>query len=209
MKVTPLELRQRQFATVMRGYDRAEVNTILALAADDYEAALRDNERLRQELGKFEAVLNEHRGQERNLSNTLLTAQKMADDIRERAEQDAKRVIAEAEGRAALLVEKSHLRIEEMRREMDALRAKRREVEASIEGIINTLNKTVQTVREQDARHNHNTSSLLLPNRDAKPEAKTDKATADMAADGKREPAPMAVPVANSVALVASQARGN
>ena len=94
MKVTPLELRQRQFTTVMRGYDRAEVNTILAQAADDYEAALLENDRLRQELGKVEAALNEHRGQEKHLSNTLLTAQKLADDIREKAQQDAARLVS-------------------------------------------------------------------------------------------------------------------
>ena len=63
MKVTALDLRQQRFQTVMRGYDRGEVNAFLSEAADDYENALRDNERLRQELAKSEAVLNEHRGQ--------------------------------------------------------------------------------------------------------------------------------------------------
>jgi cell division initiation protein len=151
MKVTPLELRQRQFATVMRGYDRAEVNTILALAADDYEAALHEIERLKQELGKSETVLNEHRGQEKQLSNTLLSAQKLADDIKDRAQQDAARILTEAEGRAASLVERSKSQLEDVQREIETLRNKRREVEASLEGIIDTLNKTIKTVRDQDS----------------------------------------------------------
>ena len=174
MKVTTLELRQRQFATAMRGYDRAEVNTILAHAADDYEAVLRENERLRLELGKFEAVLNEHRGQEKNLSNTLLMAQKMADDIREKAQLDtaqivseaegrAARIVSEAEGRAAQLVEKSRVRVEEVQREIDSLRAQRRDVEASIEGIISTLNRTIETVREQDAQYRDHKAALTAP----------------------------------------------
>ena len=45
---------------------------VLAAVADDYEQALRDADRLRQDLGKMEAVLNEHREHERNLRNTLL-----------------------------------------------------------------------------------------------------------------------------------------
>jgi cell division initiation protein len=49
MKVTPLDLRQQRFQTAMRGYDRGEVNAFLAEAAEDYENALRENERLRQE----------------------------------------------------------------------------------------------------------------------------------------------------------------
>ena len=62
-----------------------------AEVADDYENALRENDRLRQEVAKLEAVLGEHRGQERNLRNTLLTAQKLADDIKEHAQQRSRR----------------------------------------------------------------------------------------------------------------------
>ncbi|MFM8532043.1 MAG: DivIVA domain-containing protein, partial [Acidimicrobiia bacterium] len=49
MKVTPLDLRQQRFKTVMRGYDRGEVQAFLLEAADDYENALRENDRLRQD----------------------------------------------------------------------------------------------------------------------------------------------------------------
>ncbi|MCA1584375.1 MAG: DivIVA domain-containing protein, partial [Acidobacteria bacterium] len=64
MKVTPLDLRQQRFNTVMRGFDRGEVSAFLSEVADDYEQALRETDRLRQELAKVEAVLTEHRGQE-------------------------------------------------------------------------------------------------------------------------------------------------
>jgi cell division initiation protein len=152
MKVTPLDLRQQKFQSVMRGYDRGEVNAFLSEAADDYENALRENDRLRQELGKCEALLSEHRGQEKNLSSTLITAQKMADEIKEMANQESARIIRDAEGRAELLVQKSLARIEDVQREIDNLRMKRREVETSLEGIIATLHNTIQFVREQDAR---------------------------------------------------------
>src|SRR5262245_54492817 len=165
MKVTPLELRQRQFTTVMRGYDRAEVNTFLAQAADDFEALMLENDRLRQEAGKAEAALNEHRGQEKQLSNTLLTAQKIADDIREKAQHDAARFISEAEGRIAMMVDKSQMRVGEVAREIEVLRAKRREVETSLENLVATLAKTLESVRDRDVQHEER-NSLLLPTRD-------------------------------------------
>jgi cell division initiation protein len=152
MKVTPLDLRQTRFKTVMRGYDRGEVNAFLLEAADDYENAIRENDRLRQEVAKLEAVLTEHRGQERNLRNTLLTAQKLADGIQETANQEAQRVLREAEGRADLLIQKSQARLEDIQREIDGLRMKRREVEAGIESLVNTLQNTLEFIREQDAR---------------------------------------------------------
>ena len=101
MKVTPLDLRQQRFKTVMRGYDRGEVQAFLLEAADDYENALRDNDKLRQDVAKLDAVLGEHRGQERNLRNTLLTAQKLADEVKESAQREASLVLREAEGPGA------------------------------------------------------------------------------------------------------------
>lgn len=45
-----------------------------------------DNDKLRQGVAKLDAVLGEHRGQERNLRNSLRTAQKMGDEIKEHAQ---------------------------------------------------------------------------------------------------------------------------
>jgi cell division initiation protein len=152
MKVTPLDLRQQRFKTVMRGYDRGEVQAFMLEVSDDYENALRDNDRLRQEVVKLEAVLAEHRGQERNLRNTLLTAQKHADDVREHAQAEANLIIREAEGQRDLLLQKAQNRLEDVQREIDGLRMKRREVENDIEGLIRTLNTTLEFIRDQDTR---------------------------------------------------------
>jgi len=152
MKVTPLDLRQQRFNTVMRGFDRGEVTAFLNEVADDYENALREADRLRQEVVKLEAMLAEHRGQERNLRNTLLTAQKMADEIKDQANQEAERVLKEAEGRADLIVQKSQSRIEDVQREIEGMRAKRREVESGVESLIQSLQSTLAFIREQDAR---------------------------------------------------------
>ena len=42
MNVTPLDLRQQKFKSAMRGYDRGEVDALLAEVADDYEGAIRE-----------------------------------------------------------------------------------------------------------------------------------------------------------------------
>jgi cell division initiation protein len=152
MKVTPLDLRQQRFNTVMRGYDRGEVQAFLFEVADDYENALRENDKLHQDVSKLEAVLGEHRGQERNLRNTLLTAQKLADEIKENAQTEAGLILREAEGQRDLLLQKAQSRLEDVQREIEALRLKRREVENDIESLIKTLNSTLEFIREQDVR---------------------------------------------------------
>src|SRR3979490_426847 len=75
MNVSPLDLRQQRFRSAFRGFDKVEVASFLAAVADDYEQALRETDRLRQDLALMEASLNEHRELEKNLRATMMTAQ--------------------------------------------------------------------------------------------------------------------------------------
>lgn len=152
MGITPLDVRQAKFNTAMRGFDRQEVTTFLAEAAEGYDLALRENERLRQEVARLEGSLSQFKDLEGSLKNTLLSAQKLADDLKENAVQEAARIIKDAETRAEVVVQKAHARIEDVQREIDALKMKRREAEATIEGTITALNHTLAFVREQEQR---------------------------------------------------------
>jgi len=152
MNVSPLDLRQQKFNSALRGYDKVEVTAFLVAAADDYEAALREADRLRQENTRLEAQLNEHREQERALKGTLLAAQRLADDIKASAQAEAERVTRDAESRSQLLLEKTQARVEDIQREIDGLKLKRRDAQTAIEVTIQTLRNTLDYVREQDAR---------------------------------------------------------
>ena len=163
MNVTPLDLRQQKFKSAMRGYDRGEVDALLAEVADDYEGALRDADRLRQEVARLESALAEHRSEEKSLKNTLVSAQRIADGLRDSAHQDAQRLVKEAEVRADSLVPKAQLRLEELQREIDGLKTRRRETETSVEAIINALKNTLDFVREQDARDRDDKIRLMRP----------------------------------------------
>jgi cell division initiation protein len=152
MKVTPLDLRQSRFKTSMRGYEKTEVTALLEAVADDYENTLRDNDRLRQELSRLEAVLTQHRELEGSLKSTLISAQKVADDLRDTAQAEALRIVREAEGRAELLQQKALARLEDVQREIDGLKMKRREAETGVEALISTLQNTLEFIRDQQSR---------------------------------------------------------
>jgi cell division initiation protein len=152
MKVTPLDLRQSRFKTSMRGYEKTEVTALLEAVADDYENTLRDNDRLRQELSRLEAVLTQHRELEGSLKSTLISAQKVADDLRDTAQAEAVRIVREAEGRAELMQQKALARLEDVQREIDGLKMKRREAETGVEALISTLQNTLEFIRDQESR---------------------------------------------------------
>jgi len=175
MKVTPLDLRQTRLTIAFRGYEKSEVDALLSEVADDYEQALREADRLQSELARAEATVAEHREHERNLRNTLLTAQRLADEIREHAESDAKRIVDEAEGRAELILQKAQARVDDVNKEIDGLKLKRKDVETSLQSIIATLRNSLEFVREQDQKEKEDKILLHRPRQiiDAQPQLQT------------------------------------
>ena len=150
MKVTPLDLRQAQFKTKMRGYDPQEVAPFLADAANELEQALREIDRLRQDLVRSETAMTEHRDRETSLRNTLLTAQRLADSIKENAENEARTLVREAETRADLLLQKAQARLTEVERDINEMKLRRRDVEGSLEASIASLTYALDFMRGQD-----------------------------------------------------------
>jgi cell division initiation protein len=170
MNVSPLDLRQQRFKSKFRGYDKVEVTAFLAAVADDYEQALRDTDRLRQDVVRMEAIIGEHREHERTLKTTLITAQRLADEIKAQAEQEAQRLLRDAENRSALILDKTQARLEDIQREIDGLKLKRKSVETSIDATIQTLRNTLEYVREQEARDREDRILLHRPRLQEAPE---------------------------------------
>lgn len=150
MRIAPLDVRRQRFKQGFRGFDKTEVVAFLTETADDYEHALREIDRLRQDLTRTEALLADHRQREANLRNTLETAQRLSDQLRETAQTEAKMIVREAQGRSDLLLQKAQARLEAVEREIVELRLRRRGVEGSVEASIQALYHALEFIREQD-----------------------------------------------------------
>jgi cell division initiation protein len=187
MKVSPLDLRQLRFKTRFRGFDKAEVIALIAEVTDDYEHALSEVDRLRQEVSKMEALLNQHREHERDLRDTLITAQRVSDDIRTNADAQARNIVREAEGRSDLLLQKTQARLEDVQREIDGMKMKRREVETTLESTIASLRNTLEFVREQEQREREEKILLHRP-RPAEPQPAAPKPAWPSAGEGVQQP---------------------
>ena len=150
MRISPMDMRQQRFRSAFRGYDRTEVVAFLTEAADDYEHAMREIDRLRGDLMRMEALLVDHRQRENQLRDTLLTAQRVTDGLKETAQNEAKLIIREAQGRADLLLQKAQVRLEELDRDVNELKLRRRDAEGSLEASIQSLYRALEFVRDQD-----------------------------------------------------------
>lgn len=171
MNVSPLDLRQQKFRTIFRGLDPIEVAAFLTAVADDYEEALRETDRMRQEVARLEGLVRGYVEQEKSLQNTLMSAQRIADEITAGAETNAIRIVREAESRSELLLEKTQARVEDIQRDIDGLKLRKRDIEATLESSIQALRNTLDFVREQDARDRDEKLLTYRP-RLAEPDAK-------------------------------------
>jgi cell division initiation protein len=96
MKLTPTDVQRQSFGKRFRGFDPDEVRAFLAAVAEEMAALQRAKDEIDQQLRHLELIVNEHREREAILKNTLLTAQKVAEDIRDGARREADTVIKQA-----------------------------------------------------------------------------------------------------------------
>src|SRR5512135_1212657 len=89
--LTPLEVRKKKgdFRRALRGYEPALVDDFLDLAADRIEQLTRDFTAASQRLTDLERRVGEYRDRERALTDALVTAQEMREEIRAQTAREA------------------------------------------------------------------------------------------------------------------------
>ncbi|MBI3356617.1 MAG: DivIVA domain-containing protein [Nitrospirae bacterium] len=125
MKITPLDIQQMVFRVKFRGYDREEVNRFLEEVAQTVESLNRDNAALRERIAFLEQQVTELKRTETTLSNTLVSAQSLADDVKRSAHRDAELVVKEAELKAGELFRQARVELANTQRDLSMLQKQR------------------------------------------------------------------------------------
>lgn len=125
MKITPLDIQQMVFQVKLRGYDRDEVNRFLEEVAQTVESLNRDNTGLRERIVLLEQQVAELKRTELTLSNTLVSAQSLADDVKRSAQRDAELIVKEAELKAGELFRQVRVEMAEGQRDLSLLKKQR------------------------------------------------------------------------------------
>jgi len=125
MKITPLDIQQMGFKVRLRGYDREEVQRFLEELAQTVESLNRDNAALREKLSLTERQLADLKKTETTLSNTLVAAQAITDDLKQAAQRDAELIMKEAELKAAELIREARTELAGTQRDLSDLHKQR------------------------------------------------------------------------------------
>ncbi len=100
MRITPLDIQQKQFPVKFRGFDIEEVYAFLELVREEMEDLIRENGNLKEQIQRLESQLKEYRDMESTLRETLMTTQQIVEEYRNNAKREAEMIIKEAELKA-------------------------------------------------------------------------------------------------------------
>ncbi|MEQ9305494.1 MAG: DivIVA domain-containing protein [Marinoscillum sp.] len=134
MKITPLEIRQKNFEKKLRGYDKDEVSAFLISLSNEWERLLDENKENRIKLDQALKEVQKLREVESSLFKTLKTAEDTGANLIDQAnkaaelhlketQMNAEAMMSEAKSKAKNIIEKSEMEARQMIEEMqDAIK---------------------------------------------------------------------------------------
>jgi len=158
MKITPLDIQQMVFKVSFRGYDKEDVNRFLEELAQTVELLNRDHAVQQEKIIYLEQQLAELKRTEATLSNTLLSAQSLAEDVKRNAQREADLVIKEAEVKAGELIRQARVALTDTQRDLSSLQKQRLLMIERLRASLRMFERLFE-VEEQEALHDAATAS--------------------------------------------------
>ena len=154
MKTSPMDIQRQTFGLRLRGFDVEEVRAYLNIVAEEVAALQMERDRMDQEIQQLKSLLDEHRQRETILKNTLLTAQRVSEEIRDNARKQAETVVKEAEIQADRLLELAQVRAHDVERGILDLRAHRTSLRTDVRALISRLTHILDLQEEVELEDN-------------------------------------------------------
>jgi cell division initiation protein len=149
MRITPHDIRQQQFSSKMfKGYDPQEVDAFLDDVAEDYETVLKESALLKEQMAAQEERSRGVTERERSLNDTLVTTQRLVDEMKTSAKREAELIVREAELTGDKAVEAARAEEARIRLDMQELKRLRRRL---VEDVAATLERYQRLLAELES----------------------------------------------------------
>ena len=136
MRITPLDIQQKQFKMKLRGFDVEEVYGFLEIVREEMEDLLRENANLKENIQRSDNQIREYRDMETTLRETLMTAQQMVEDYKTNSRKEAELLIKEAETRADSLIREAHEKVIKIHEDITDMKGIRRHFKEELKRLI-------------------------------------------------------------------------
>jgi len=151
MRITPLDIQQKQFKIKFRGFDVEEVYAFLEIVREEMEDLLRENANLKENIQRSENQIREYRDMETTLRETLMTAQQMVEDYRTNARKEAELLVKEAETKADIIIREAHEKVINIHEAITDMKGIRRHFKEELKRLIVNHLKMVEYDEQRES----------------------------------------------------------
>ena len=157
MKLTAMDINNKEFKRGLRGYSVEEVDEFLDQVVENYEELYKENSRLKARLSRVNEKLDHYEKLEATIQNTLLLAQNAADQAKESSEKQAELIIGNANETAQRILDKAHGDVISINDEYEKVKEEFIKFRAKFRGFMNTQLQTFDEL-EKDLTKNYSVS---------------------------------------------------
>ena len=136
MRITPLDIQQKQFPIKFRGFDVEEVYAFLEIVREEMEGLIRENSMLKENVSRLENQLKEFKDMEITLRETLLTAQQMVEDYKNNSIKESELITREAEMKAESMIKQAQEKVINIHEDIVDLKGIRRHFKEELQRLI-------------------------------------------------------------------------
>lgn len=122
MKLTPMDINNKEFKRVLRGYCPEEVDEFLDQIVEEYEILFKENTALKEKLENSNDKIEHYSKIENTIQNTLLLAQNTAEQAKANAQKEADVIIKSANDTAQRILYKAHNDVIQINDEYDRVK---------------------------------------------------------------------------------------
>lgn len=108
MRLTSMEINNKEFRKVLRGYDQDEVDEFLDKIGDDYEEIYKENSGLKERVSILNEKIDHYLKIEDTIQNTLILAQNAAEQAKQSAKKEAELILQNANDSAQRILDKAN-----------------------------------------------------------------------------------------------------
>jgi len=149
MKITPLDIQQQQFRMRFRGFDMVEVDNFLDLLAGEFEELLKEVNQLKEEDRRKLSRIAELEAVERDLRETLVSVQRITEEMKNNARKEAELIIEDAKTEARKIVQHGQAEALKVEEEINALKRQRGQFEATLVATLEMHRKLLETNQDR------------------------------------------------------------
>jgi cell division initiation protein len=150
-RLSPLEIQKQTFSKSLKGYSADEVRAYLHLVAEEIERMVKEIDRLSRENSHFREELGEHSERERILKETLLSAQKVSEEVKANARKEGELIVKDAELLSERLISQAMTRVGDLERSIQELKIERKGARNKLQTILDTFQQLLALDVEQEA----------------------------------------------------------